>query len=265
MGEMHFFRQACSFDEIRYMSLNLPRGASCVYGITWKCHNNIVGVHAKLSKGVLIQGAKLLVKYHLVHKVCIKISSARYIATYRIVLNKCAGRRGRKRSLNLVQFQWNLEYKLLNTLAIYADNLIEISSAVAEIQPYNIKSRGCVYLSRRVHLALYSIQKGERAAITLGRSSNTFALEVHSVTTLWYPDIFFLQNWGVFKWDELSGVRVRACASTRAMSDWQHVHSWCIMYSCTPDILYLVCLEVFILTQAHYGIAISLDIHSYIV
>ncbi len=228
MGEMHFFRQACSFDEIRYMSLNLPRGASCVYGITWKCHNNIVGVHAKLSKGVLIQGAKLLVKYHLVHKVCIKISSARYIATYRIVLNKCAGRRGRKRSLNLVQFQWNLEYKLLNTLAIYADNLIEISSAVAEIQPYNIKSRGCVYLNRRVHLALYSIQKGERAAITLGRSSNTFALEVHSVTTLWYPDIFFYKI-GVFS-NEMNWV-VLGCAPVRPPEP-------CLIdNTCTRDVL----------------------------
>ena len=65
---------------------------------------------------------------------------------YRIVPNKHAGRIGRKRTLDLAQFRWYLQYELLHTLATSAGNLIEIGWVVAEVQAYKVKSRGGAFI-----------------------------------------------------------------------------------------------------------------------
>ena len=74
---------------------------------------------------------------------------------YRISPNKRAGRRGRKRTLNLVSFQWNSQGGLLNSLPLSANNLIRIGSVVSEIWPVKVKSRGRVDSSKHVISAKY--------------------------------------------------------------------------------------------------------------
>ncbi len=61
---------------------------------------------------------------------------------YCISPNKRAGCRGQKRALTLVWFQWIKLCELVNTLALRGGNLIEIGSAVSEIWPGKVKSRG---------------------------------------------------------------------------------------------------------------------------
>ena len=69
---------------------------------------------------------------------------------YRISPNKRAGRGGRKHVLIHV-----------NIITISAENFIQIGSVVSEIRPGKLKSRGRVYLGRRIYSAKYGNLKDE--------------------------------------------------------------------------------------------------------
>ncbi len=60
----------------------------------------------------------------------------------------------------------------MNTLAIRAENLIQIGSLVSEIWPGKVKSRGGgrVYSSRRVYLAKY----GNTVIVLMGRGGGVY-------------------------------------------------------------------------------------------
>ena len=64
---------------------------------------------------------------------------------YYIVPNKRAGREGKKRTLDLVRFRWNLQAQPSNTQGMCPENLIQIGWMVAEIWLVKVTSRGHVY------------------------------------------------------------------------------------------------------------------------
>ena len=70
---------------------------------------------------------------------------------YRISLNKCAGRIGRKRTFIIVWFRWNSLHGLLNTSSLNGEKIIQIGLLVSEIWPVKVKSQGRVYSSRRLY------------------------------------------------------------------------------------------------------------------
>ncbi len=76
---------------------------------------------------------------------------------YRISLNKCAGRGGRKRALILVRFQWNLLCELMNTLSSSAENRFRSVQWFLR-WPGRFKSRGRVYSGWCLYSAKYDIQ-----------------------------------------------------------------------------------------------------------